>query len=255
MSSTIKESIFYHIYPLGFCDSPLENNCHTEYSFNLEKIHEWISNMVELGINAVYLGPLFESTSHGYDTIDYFKIDKRLGNCETLKNLINHMHYKNIKVVLDTVFNHVGRDFWAFKDVLTNKQNSKYCSWFKNLHCEGDNSYGDGFDYEGWNGHKNLVKLNVKNSEVENHLLEAVTFWIKEFNIDGLRIDAADCIEHSFLEKLNRRCKGIKNDFWLIGEIVLGDYRKWVNEKIFDSVIMNVLKVFTQVRMMKIILK
>ena len=230
------ESFFYHIYPLGQLGAP-KTNIFNDFTDNkLARLADWTEYLSDLGINAVYLGPLFQSTSHGYDTSDYFRVDQRLGDNESLKKLVKDFHDKNIKVVLDGVFNHVGRDFWAFKDVQQNLGNSQYCNWFSGLTFERQSPYNDPFSYDGWNGHYNLVKLNLLNDEVVEHLFAAIKMWIEDFNIDGLRLDVADCLEKSFMRKLHTFTKNRKDDFWLMGEVIHGDYRDWVNEDMLDSV-------------------
>ncbi|MCU7493212.1 MAG: alpha-amylase [Ignavibacteria bacterium] len=230
------DSVFYHIYPLGFCGAPKNNDFFSQPVSRLDKIYGWIGHMKSLGVNALYLGPLFESTSHGYDTADYFHVDRRLGNNEQLKNLIAALHQNGIRVILDGVFNHVGRSFWAFRDLRMNMQSSPYSSWFHGLDFSQRSPLGDPFSYEGWNGHYNLVKLNLKNHDTREHLFDAVRMWIDYFEIDGLRLDAADCIDMKFLQDLALVTKHKKKDFWLMGEIIHGDYRRWVNSQTLDSV-------------------
>ena len=236
MNNWIKDSIFYHIYPLGLCGAEHNNNYNSKVIFNLNKLYEWISYLKDFGINVLYLGPLFESTSHGYDTIDYFKVDIRLGTNETLKNLINEFHKNEIKVILDGVFHHIGRDFFAFIDLKQNTINSMYKDWFVNVNFNKKSQYNDPFSYEGWNGHYSLVKLNLNNPDVKKYIFTAVKFWIEEFQIDGLRLDAADYININFLYELSNFCKKNNHDFILIGEVIHGDYRTWVNDKTLDSV-------------------
>lgn len=236
MKHWIDDAIFYHIYPLGFCGAPYKNDFVSPSSPRLEKIISWIPHLKEMNVNALYLGPLFESSAHGYDTVDYYWVDRRLGTNDTLKNVIAQLHENGIKVILDGVFNHVGRHFWAFQDVIKNGKNSPYCSWFHNLHFNGGSPLGDPFQYDGWNGHYDLVKLNLFNNDVKEHLLNAVRTWITEFNIDGLRLDAADCVDINFLKELSGFTKSISSDFWLVGEIIHGDYRKWANNDTLDSV-------------------
>lgn len=235
MNSWIKESIFYQIYPLGFC-GVLEPNKEYEKKNRLLMIEECIPHLKEMNINAIYFSPVFESTYHGYDTKDYYKIDKRLGTNEEFKILCEKLHENNIKVVLDGVFNHVGRDFWAFNDVKEKGSSSSYVNWFTNLNFNNKSAYGDNFSYEGWNGCYDLVKLNLWNDEVVEHLLKAVEFWIDEFNIDGLRLDAADKVELEFFKKLRRFTDNKKEDFWLMGEIIHGDYKRWANDECLHSV-------------------
>ncbi|MGE5353606.1 MAG: alpha-amylase family glycosyl hydrolase [Syntrophothermus sp.] len=230
------DSVFYHIYPLGFCGAPENNDFFSTPVARLDKIYGWIGHMKSLGLNALYLGPLFESTYHGYDTADYFHVDRRLGTNEQLKNLIATLHQNGIRVILDGVFNHVGRDFWAFRDLQMNRQSSHYCNWFYGLDFKHKSPFGDPFRYESWNGYYDLVKLNLNNHDTREHLFDAVRMWIDYFEIDGLRLDAADCIDMKFLQDLALVTKHKKNDFWLMGEIIHGDYRRWVNPQTLDSV-------------------
>lgn len=228
-------AIFYHIYPLGFCGAPLKNTDENIYN-RLQHIDENIEHIKNLGCNSVYIGPLFESTTHGYDTKDFFQIDRRLGTNEDIKYLIENFHQNGIKVVFDAVFNHIGREFFAFRDLQINREKSEYVNWFVNLNFSANNVYNDGFSYEGWNEHLDIVKLNLKNNEVIGYLLTAVEFWIKEFDIDGLRLDCADLLDYNFLRELSTLCKSQKPDFWLMGEIIHGDYNKLITEGNLDSV-------------------
>ena len=234
MSQWINDSVFYHIYPLGFCGCPEYNDGKTEY--RLDKIINWIPHLKDMGINAVYFGPVFQSKKHGYDTSDYYKIDCRLGDNESFKKICDELHANGIRVILDGVFNHVGRDFWAFQDVQKYGQNSQYCGWFQNLNFGGHSPYNDPFWYEGWSGHYDLVKLNLYNQAVVDHLIGAIDLWINEFKIDGLRLDAADVMEPNFFKTLRNFCKSKNPNFWLMGEIIHGDYNRWANPEMMDSV-------------------
>jgi glycosidase len=225
----------YHIYPLGFCGAP-KWNPHTEPVNRIKKVIDWIPHLKEMNISALYLGPVFESVEHGYDTIDYKTIDNRLGTNEDFKEVCKALHEAGIKVILDGVLNHVGRDFWAFKDVQEKGQASEYCSWFAGLNFGGSSPCGDPFWYEGWNGFYNLVKLNQKNPAVCDYLIDAVDFWMKEFEIDGIRFDAADCLDFDFIKRIHHFTKSKREDFWLMGEIIHGDYKRWANPEMFDSV-------------------
>ena len=229
------ESVFYHIYPMGFCGAPLQNNFTLAPQNRLSKISSWFEHILELGCNALYLGPVFESTAHGYDTKDYFQIDRRLGENDDFKQLVAKAHEQGIKIVLDGVFNHVGRNFWAFEDVCKYKQSSAYCDWFF-LNFNQDNGYHDGFCYEGWDGCDDIIKLNLKNPDVKQYLKSAVSMWIKEFDIDGLRLDTAHYLDRGFLRELHTMSKSLKPDFWLMGEIVFGNYKRLMNEEMLDSV-------------------
>ena len=194
------KSVFYQIYPLGFCGAPFENDGNLEH--RIEKVYDWIEHIKKTGCNAIYFSPVFESDTHGYNTRDYFKIDCRLGTNDDFKKIVKVLHENGIKVVLDGVFNHVGRGFWAFKDVLENRQNSQYKDWF-NINFDGNSNYNDGLWYEGWEGNFDLVKLNLHNEDVVNHLLSAVKFWVDEFDIDGLRLDVAYMDMSNIVERRN----------------------------------------------------
>ncbi|MEA5078801.1 MAG: alpha-amylase family glycosyl hydrolase [Anaerolineaceae bacterium] len=231
-----QEAIFYHIYPLGACGAPQRNDFSSPAIARLENIRAWLPHLKYLGVNALYLGPVFESSAHGYDTADYYHVDRRLGSDETLATLVDTLHQNGVRVILDGVFNHVGRDFWAFRDVQKNGSNSAYCDWFANLRFEGSSPFGDPFTYEGWNGNYDLVKLNLRHPAVMDHLLGAVRSWEERFHIDGLRLDVADCLDMQFIEALHIFSRELSPDFWLMGEVVHGDYRNWVSPTRLDSV-------------------
>ena len=235
MNLWIRESIFYQFYTLGVCGVLEPGRVYDEEN-RLTKIEEWIPQLKEMSINAIYFAPIFESSYHGYDTKDYYKIDKRLGTNNDFKELCKILHDNDIKIVLDGVFNHVGREFWAFKDVQANGRNSKYCNWFANLNFNSRSPMGDEFTYQSWNGCYDLVKLNLKNQEVLDHLLQAVGTWIDEFDIDGLRLDAADSIDFEFFKVLKKFTESKKENFWLMGEVIHGDYTRWANPESLDSV-------------------
>lgn len=227
------ESVFYQIYPLGFCGAPFENDGVLEH--RILKVLDWIPHMKSMGITAVYFSPLFESDTHGYNTRDYRKVDVRLGTNEDFKKVCDSLHENGIKVVLDGVFNHVGRGFGPFQDVLRNRQGSSYVSWFNRISFEGNSNYNDGLWYEGWEGNYDLVKLNLHNEEVVNYLLESVRFWVDEFGIDGLRLDVAYCLDEGFLRRLRSFTGSLKEDFFLVGEMLHGDYNRLMNDSMLHS--------------------
>lgn len=226
------ESVFYQFYPLGLCGAPFENDGVLEH--RIKKVEEWIPHIQKLGANAIYFSPLFESDTHGYNTRDYQCIDKRLGTNEDFKEVCGKLHEAGIKVVLDGVFNHVGRGFWAFQDVLKNRENSPYLNWF-HINLGGNSGYNDGLWYEGWEGHYDLVKLNLQNEEVIRHILDAVGMWIDEFGIDGLRLDVAYCLDHNFIRRLRSFCDSKKVDFFLVGEMLHGDYNQLMQDGMLHS--------------------
>ncbi|MBE2268881.1 MAG: alpha-glucosidase C-terminal domain-containing protein [Anaerolinea sp.] len=235
VSEWLQDAVFYHIYPLGLCAAPPRNDFQSDPVPRLDVLSTWLDHIQGLGANAIYLGPLFESGAHGYDTADYFRLDRRLGTNETLQALIAELKRRGLRVVLDAVFNHVGRDFWAFRDVIARGQESPYCGWFSGLTFDRSSPKGDPFTYDTWAGHYSLVKLNLDHAGVRRHLLDAVTFWIDQFDIDGLRLDAADHIQPDFFGALRAHCDQRKPGFWLMGEVVHGDYRRWANPSMLDA--------------------
>lgn len=226
------ESVFYQIYPLGFCGAPFENDGILEH--RITKINDWIPHIKKLGANAIYFSPLFESDTHGYNTRDYCQIDKRLGTNEDFKELCDNLHDNDIKIVLDGVFNHVGRGFYQFQDVLKNRENSRYKDWF-HISFDGNSNYNDGLWYEGWEGNYDLVKLNLGNEEVIQHIFHAIKFWVDNFDIDGIRLDVAYCLSPEFLSRLRQYCDGLKEDFFLVGEMLHGDYNQRMNDSMLHS--------------------
>ena len=232
----VKDAVFYHIYPLGAFGCPRENKGLETAGHRILKLIEWIPHLKEIGVNAIYLGPIMESGTHGYDTYDYYKIDRRLGSNEDFKKVVAKCHSNGIKVVLDGVFNHVGRGHIAFSDVVKNREKSSYRDWIAGLNFGGNNWHNDGLSYECWSGAEELVKLNHRCDAVDNHILNAVGMWIDEYDIDGLRLDAADCIERGFFNRLKNFTEQKKASFWLMGEIIHGDYNIYVNENMLDAV-------------------
>ena len=225
-------SVFYQIYPIGFCGAPYTNdgNCVPR----IRKIGDWADYLKELGIDAVLLNPIFESDNHGYDTRDFRTIDCRLGTNEDFADVCRTLHEHGIRIVLDGVFNHVGRGFWAFRDVQEKKWDSPYKDWF-HISFDGNSCYDDGFWYEGWEGHFELVKLNLQNPAVTDYLLDCVRGWIEEFGIDGLRLDVAYSLDHNFMRSLRHFTGELKPDFTLIGEVLFGDYNLIVNDDMLHS--------------------
>ncbi|MCF6413691.1 maltodextrin glucosidase [Collinsella tanakaei] len=232
------ESTFYQIYPIGFCGAPLHNDGIQEH--RIKRVAEWADYLEELGVGAVLLNPVFESSAHGYDTRDFTKIDCRLGTNDDFVEVVRELHDHGIRVVLDAVFNHVGREFWAFQDVREKRWDSPYRDWFF-INFEGDSAFGDGFWYEGWEGCFDLVKLNLRNPAVVEYLLDIVRAWRYEFDIDGLRLDVAYSLDHDFIRRLRQVANDITaasepgRDFVLIGETLHGDYSQIVNDGMLHS--------------------
>lgn len=152
MSTWYERGVFYHMYPLGMTGAPKHNDA-TEITNRFSELNQWIPHIRSLGCNAVYIGPLFESTSHGYDTRDYKLVDRRLGDNAAFKDFVNQCHESGIKVVVDGVFNHTGREFFAFKDIQEKRWDSPYKDWYKGVNFDWQSPCGDSFGYEAWQGH------------------------------------------------------------------------------------------------------
>ena len=229
------ESVFYHIYPLGLTGAPAQND-YGEVVHRLPTLLPWIDHIKEVGCNAIYIGPLFESVGHGYETTDYRTLDRRLGDNDDLKEFVRTCHEKGVRVIFDGVFNHTGRDFFAFKDLQKNRENSQYKDWYCNVNFGGNNEYNDGFSYDNWGGYNLLVKLNQWNPQVKDYIYDVIRFWVSEFDIDGIRLDAADVLDFDFMKGMRQVANEVKPDFWLMGEVIHGEYTRWVNPETLHSV-------------------
>jgi cyclomaltodextrinase / maltogenic alpha-amylase / neopullulanase len=242
MHNWSEEAVFYHIYPLGYCGAPERNEgpIGEASESRLKKIEDRLGSMASLGVNALYLGPLFESVAHGYDTVDYRRVDRRLGSNEDLASLSRSAKARGMRVVLDGVFNHVGREGPWFKELLGKSSDAEArqgaAARFSGVDFSRRNALGDPFCYDSWRGCLDLPKLNLANSEVRESLIGAALSWIDDYDIDGIRLDAADCLSLDFIGELASRCRARKPGFWLLGEIVHGDYRRWTGPGLLDSV-------------------
>ena len=237
MSKWYEEAIFYHIYPLGLLGAPERRQDQGEETVHrLRDLDAWVDHMKDLGFTATYIGPLFESTSHGYDTKDYRRVDSRLGDNEDFRHFVEKCHENGIRVVVDGVFNHTGREFFAFQDLQRNRENSPYRYWYQDVNFGGNSPFNDGFWYRAWHNCYELANLNLGNPEVRNYLLDVVRFWIDEFDIDGIRLDCADCLNFDFMRELRSATAEKKEDFWLMGEVIHGDYARWVKPEYLHSV-------------------
>lgn len=227
-------AVFYHIYPLGLCGCAHENNGEEQNYF--DKLTAWADHVKKLECSAIYIGPLFDSVGHGYETTDYRRVDKRLGTNEDFRQWVSYCHSIGLKVIVDGVFNHTGREFFAFKDLKEKREASPYKNWYCNVNFFGNNEYNDGFSYDNWGGYNLLVKLNLWNPEVKQYHFDTVRFWVKEFDIDGIRLDAADVLDFGFMQELRHLADEIKPEFWLLGEVIHGDYSRWANNGMLHSV-------------------
>jgi len=235
MSTWYERGVFYHMYPLGMTGAPRHNDA-TEVTNRFAELLQWILHIRSLGCNAIYIGPLFESTSHGYDTRDYKLVDRRLGDNESFKDFVKQCHDSGIRVVVDGVFNHTGREFFAFKDIQEKKWDSPYKDWYKGVNFDWQGPCGDPFGYDAWQGHFELPCLNLFNPAVRSYLFDVIRFWVDEFDIDGIRLDCANVLDFNFMKEMRQETARMKEDFWLMGEVIHGDYSRWVNPQMLHSV-------------------
>ena len=260
----IKGKVFYQIFPDRFCEGvenkpmpfpdrlyqadkhaepfwqPNEVGGHLNEDYfggDLEGIRIKLPYLREMGVDYLYLNPIFEAHSnHRYNTADYLNVDPLLGTNEEFKEFVANCHARGQHVIVDGVFNHVGRDFFAFQDLKANRENARYKDWFCDVNFWGNNEYNDGFSYGNWGGFNLLVKLNQRNPEVQNYHFDTIRFWVDEFDIDGIRLDAADVLDFDFMRGLRRVANEVKPEFWLMGEVIHGDYSRWANPEMLHSV-------------------
>lgn len=235
MSTWYEKAVFYHMYPLGMTGAPKQNT--EDKTVNrFEELEKWIPHIKDLNCSAIYIGPLFESSTHGYDTKDFNIIDRRLGTNEDFKAFVSLCHKSGIKVVVDGVFNHTGREFFAFKSLQAEGADSPYCGWYKGVNFGPHSPMGDPFTYESWRGIWELACLNLQNPDVKQYLFDVIRFWVSEFEIDGIRLDCANVLDFQFMKELRCLADAVKPDFWLMGEVIHGEYSRFVNHEMLHSV-------------------
>ena len=187
---------------------------------NLRGIIEHLDYIKDLGIDVVYLTPIFKSNScHKYDTIDYYQVDPSFGTTEDLKELVQKSHERGMKVVLDAVYNHSGREFFAFQDILEKGEKSKYLDWYFIDELPPRGEWGEIPNFKCFGYYGGMPKLNLKNPEVEKYITDVACYWIKECDIDGWRLDVGDEISHFFWKNFRKAIKAVKKDMLIIGEI------------------------------------
>ncbi|MFA4931131.1 MAG: alpha-amylase family glycosyl hydrolase [Patescibacteria group bacterium] len=236
-------SIIYQIYALGFCDCPAVNPITKPESTisqiqpvnRLNKIRHYYSHLTKLGINTVIIGPVFESCTHGYDVIDYFQVDRRLGTNQLLHEIIDELHQQKIKVILDITINHTSRLFPAFLDIKNQQKTSPYIDWYQDINFNQDTVWKDGFSYAYWKNIVELPILNLDQPSVKKYIFNVAQFWLKNYHIDGWRLDVAYDIPPQFWQEFRQVCKDINPHCLLIGELVEQDYNQWINPTTLDT--------------------
>lgn len=235
-----EDGILYQIYPLGtpgeagkgggfFGGVPAENDLKSPPTSKILEVAEWIDHLEHLGVTMIYFSPIFESETHGYDTVDYFQIDRRVGDLQSFKKVLELLHKRGIKVILDGVFNHTGRKFFAFKELVAAGANWAQCpykDWY--FISEGNSTYDDAFAYRSWEGHEELPELNVESEQVRDYLFKVAKFWLGEVGVDGWRLDVAHELPPSFWRDFRTACTEGNPEHVLLGEVIHGDYNTWV---------------------------
>lgn len=234
MGTWIEDTVWWHIYPLGFLGAEKEALAlHSEPIPRFRSLEPWLKYLLELGCNGLLLAPIFSSATHGYDTTDFFKIDPRLGSDEDFQWLVDSCRSFSIRLVLDGVFNHVGRHFGPFQDVKYHRQGSRYANWF---HIDWNNGYNeDGFSYKNFEGHHQLVTLNHDNPEVVDYAVQVMTHWLNR-GISGWRLDAAYAVPQHFWRQALPRVMQQYPDAWILGEVIHGDYANIASQTALHSI-------------------
>jgi len=236
IKTTNLPSFIYHVYPLGALGAETHNHPSQSPIPRLQHLQEWIPHWKALGVDTILFGPLFSSESHGYDTQDPLRVDPRLGNEEDLYRLVSTLKNQGFKVLFDGVFNHTGRSFQVFQELLNSDGHCEKASWYKDVKPGISGPGGAPFSYRGWNGHASLPEFNLQNPTVREFLLKTVGEWMDRYGIDGLRLDAADVLDFNFMKELSTYCRQKNPEFWLLGEVIHGEYNRWVDDAGLDSV-------------------
>lgn len=244
----VQDAIFYQIFPDRFANGDPSNDppnvqpwgspptAHGFQGGDLRGILQRLDYLLDLGVTALYLNPIFLSPStHRYNTTDYYQIDPKLGTLDDFRALLDAAHRHGLRVILDGVFNHCGRGFFAFSDVLENGEHSPYRDWFHIRRFPLD-AYGPGeaHNYLGWWNHKSLPKFNTDNPAVRAYLLRVARYWIEQ-GADGWRLDVPNEIDDdAFWAEFRRVVKSVNPEAYLLGEIWTADSR-WANDTHFDG--------------------
>jgi cyclomaltodextrinase / maltogenic alpha-amylase / neopullulanase len=231
MTGWADHAIWWQLHPISFTGAEAEA-AGAAPAHRLPRIEAWLDYLIELGCNGLALGPVFASESHGYDTVDHYRIDRRLGTEDDFGRLAAACHDRGVRLLLDGVFNHVGRGFHAFQDVLAKGRDSAYLPWFR-LDFGADGP--DGFGYADFEGHASLVALNHAEPAVQDYVGDVMAHWLDR-GADGWRLDAAYAVPPAFWRTVTGRVRRDHPDAWFVGEILHGDYAAIAREGGLDSV-------------------
>ena len=232
----LQQRVWYHLYPLGFLEAEASNSSpgapDGEVTHRLPAIGDWLDELADLGIGGLQLGPVFESETHGYDVVDATRIDRRLGDADDLHRLVTACHDRGLAVLLDGVFNHVGRAHPAYQRVVAEREHAATAGWF---HLDFSRPGPDGFRYRNFEGHDRLVALDHDNPEVLDWAVDIASRWL-DLGVDGWRLDAAYEVPTRFWAAFAERVRDRHPDAYLVGEVIRGDFERFVDEGRLDSV-------------------
>lgn len=232
MSDWARHAIWWHVFPLGFLGAEPAADLAAPPVHRLPALERWLDHLIGLGANGLALGPVFAAHTHGYDTVDHFRVDPRLGTEDDLVALIDACHARGVKVQLDGVFNHVGRGFGRFQEVLAAGPRSPAAAWFR---IDPDAGGPDGFGYADFEGHGHLVALDHDEPAVADHVADVMTYWCDR-GVDAWRLDAAYAVPSRFWRPVLERVRARHPHVWVAGEMIHGDYAGYVEEAGLDAV-------------------
>ncbi|BAM89158.1 alpha amylase catalytic region [Bradyrhizobium oligotrophicum S58] len=234
MGSWIEHAILWHVYPLGFVGAEREARARDGVVHRLGHLTSWLDYAVDLGVSGLLLGPIFASSTHGYDTIDYFRVDPRLGDDADFDAFVSAARTRGLRIILDGVFNHVGSDYPAFQRALAGGPGSPEAHWFK-LTWPAARSAGELPDYATFEGHRHLVALNHDDPGVADHVVAVMRHWLSR-GVSGWRLDAAYAVPRAFWSKVLPRVRADFPEAYFVGEVIHGDYAGFVRETGIDAV-------------------
>ena len=230
----VQHAIWWQVYPLGFTGAEPLGAPAGPIHQRLDRIIDWLDYAVELGVSGLALGPVFASHTHGYDTIDHLRIDPRLGDADAFTRLVEAAHARGLRVLLDGVFNHVGRGFPAFARVLQQGPSAPEADWFRLTWPDGADA-GTEPDYATFEGHRELVALNHDSAAVVDHVVTVMNHWL-DAGADGWRLDAAYAVPETFWAQVLPRVRERHPDAYVVGEVIHGDYAAFVQASGVDAV-------------------
>ncbi|WP_420965654.1 alpha-amylase family glycosyl hydrolase [Bradyrhizobium sp. B120] len=234
MQDWIETAVWWHVYPLGFVGAERDARADGSVAQRLDRLTAWLDYAVELGASGILLGPIFASSTHGYDTVDHFRIDPRLGDDADFDAFIAAADRRGLRVVLDGVFNHVGRSFPAFERALRGGPASPDARWFR-FAWPADGRTDEPPSYATFEGHSHLVTLNHDEPVVIDHVTRVMNHWLSR-GIDGWRLDAAYAVPRTFWRKVLPDVRSKHPDAYIFGEVIHGDYAAFVHETGIDAV-------------------